>query len=101
MRERNVAAHLKTEWSKIGGEHRKLAWENRAHAPDLLLLHRKLCTNVLVETKRPGKDARAGQAREIARLRESGLDVRVVNTVEQADALVDEFRAKLHDRGLL
>lgn len=66
--------------------HRKVVYQNRVGAPDDWFFGHggRL---IIVEHKRPGKEPEIHQQREIDRLRERGFDVRVVDTVEQAERL--------------
>ena len=83
MRERDIRRALDLRVKALGGSTRALSWLGRAHAPDVLVL--LAGTHALVETKRPGETARAGQAREHARLRAAGFRVLLVNCVEDLD----------------
>jgi hypothetical protein len=83
VRERDVAKHLKARVKELGGEWRKVRWEGRSHAPDILVLLPG--TSCWVEAKRPGKEAEEGQAREHKRLWQSGQRVLVASTIEGVD----------------
>ena len=81
MRESVVERALVQGVERKGGEVRKLSWIGRRHAPDRLILW--FGAHDLAELKAPGKKARAGQAREHARLRAAGFSVYVLDTVDK------------------
>lgn len=56
---------------------RKLGWIGRRNGPDRFFA--KDGRVVLIEFKRPGKDARPGQQREIKALKAAGVEVHVVD----------------------
>ena len=89
MRESQVEQHLVEQVKARGGLVRKLQWIGRSSAPDRLVGFPG--RHALVETKRPGKDAEAAQAREHQRLRAVGFDVRVLATIEEVDRFVAEM----------
>jgi len=82
--EEAVERHLSRRVRTLGGEVRKVAWLGRRHAPDRLVM--LAGRHPLVETKRPGEDARSGQAREHNRLRSAGFEVVVLTTKAEVDA---------------
>ena len=84
-------AHLVGGIKQLRGELRKCSWIGRKHAPDTVVFFRGV---YFVELKRPGKDARAGQAREHTRMRKHGADVRVLDTVEKVDEFILELTKK-------
>lgn len=92
IREHHIEQHFIKEVKKRGGEVRKMKWIGRAHAPDRLAM--MIGCNFLAELKAPGKDARAGQAREHKRLRAAGFKVYVLDTYEKIYKL---FRHYDHD----
>ena len=85
-RESDIERYLHDRVERLGGEYRRVAWIGRRHANDdfILLPGRHL----LVECKRPGKKATPGQAREHDRLRKAGLEVHVVSTEAEIDAIL-------------
>ncbi len=83
MKESDVVKHLKKVVKEMRGTTRKVKWEGRKHAPDLLVL--LPLTSCWVETKAPGKAARLGQLREHTRLRASGMRVFVLDSLEAVD----------------
>jgi hypothetical protein len=100
MIEAPVEKHLVKRVKATGGIVRKVVWPGRRHAPDRLVgwpeggaeLERwREARHALVELKRPGLDARAGQAREHARLRAIGFRVEVLDTIEAVDAFIKEM----------
>jgi len=85
MRESSIERYLVRKVKAAGGECRKFVTPGRRHAPDRLVLIPAGATweeshIVFVETKAPGKKARAGQRREHKRLRDMGFEVRVIDT---------------------
>jgi hypothetical protein len=60
---------------------RPLAWRGRRDAPDYFFV--RLGRVVLIEFKSPGEKPRPGQAREIQRLRNAGVEIHVADTVEK------------------
>lgn len=90
VKERDVAKHLKVVVKGLGGEVRKVRWEGRAHAPDYLVMLPG--RSIWVETKRPGEEARAGQAREHVRMQRSRMTVNVLNTIEAIDEWAELIR---------
>lgn len=93
MKESDVVKHLKKVVAEMRGTTRKVKWEGRKHAPDLLVM--LPTTSCWVETKAPKKGATLGQQREHTRLRASGMRVFVLDTV----GAVDNWRAGTLDRG--
>ena len=85
MPERDVATYLKNTVARLGGKAIKMRWEGRSHAPDYCVLMYPAGAHELIETKAPGKEARAGQVREHERLRRAGFVVRVLDTREKID----------------
>lgn len=100
MRESKIREALKARVESYGGEIRAVSWLGRHSAPDVLALLPAIdrpCTihgrvfygrkgqNVFVETKRPGKDATAAQAREHERLRAAGCVVVMVRNLAELD----------------
>ncbi len=94
MRESKIREALKARVESYGGEIRAVSWLGRHSAPDVLCLFPEPVwkNNTLVavghpfvETKRPGKDATAAQAREHERLRASGCVVVMVRTLAELD----------------
>lgn len=86
MRESNVEDYLHDRISALGGEYRRLAWIGRRNAnDDLVLLPGR---HMLVECKRPKKDATEAQAREHERLRAAGFEVHVVSTLAEVDTIL-------------
>ncbi|KVK98627.1 hypothetical protein [Burkholderia ubonensis] len=92
MREANVEAYFVAQVKAHGGEQRKLKWIGRRHGPDRFVKFLGVPV-VLVELKRPGKEPREGQEREIARLRAVGADVRVIDTKQGVDNFIRDMTA--------
>lgn len=94
MPERDIRKALKKRVEEYGGEIRAVSWLGRAHAPDVLCLFPLgspryaewlLYRHPFIETKAPGGEPTAGQAREHERMRAAGCTVLVISTLEQLD----------------
>ena len=86
MRESKIEEYLHKRVKELGGEYRRLSWIGRNGAnDDLVLLANR---HALFECKRPGQKPTAAQAREHDRLRNAGLEVYVVSTYEEIDAIL-------------
>ena len=81
--ERDIHSLLVRRVKDLGGEVRRMKWQNRAHAPDVFVMlpHR----HVWVEEKRPGERAGPGQMREHERMRAAGCEVRVIASEADID----------------
>lgn len=69
---------------------RKLRWIGRHSAPDRIYARRGRV--IFVEYKQFGKKPRPAQAREIKRMREAGMDVYVIDSVEAGIDLFESFQ---------
>lgn len=77
------------EWArKNGWLVRKLQWIGREGAPDRFFA--KVGRIILVEFKRPGEKPRPSQDREIKRLREAGVEVAVVDDIDDGISLLKD-----------
>lgn len=86
MKENQIEKYLHDRVKELGGDYRRLSWIGRNNAnDDFVLLPGR---HMLVECKRPKKTATAAQAREHDRLRKAGLEVYVVSTKEEIDAIL-------------
>lgn len=65
------------EAKRAGWLVRKMAWVGRRNGPDRFFA--KAGRVVLIEFKRPGKEPRPGQAREIEALKAAGVEVHAVD----------------------
>lgn len=92
--EGKVQAHLRKLVKAAGGLTRKVRWEGRRAAPDLLVL---LHGTTWVECKAPGEKPKPHQVEEHRRMRERGADVRVIDTIEGCELLVAELVARRYD----
>lgn len=89
--EGKIQSHLMNRVKEVGGFCRKLAWEGRAGAPDLIIIiNGKI---VFVEVKRPGGKPKPHQVREHERMVRRGADVRVIDNISDCDLLVAELVA--------
>jgi len=84
MKERDISRYLNKRVKELGGEIRRVRWIGRNGAPDKLVLLEG--RSFWVEEKRPDKDATAAQAREHKRMRDAGLEVRVIDTHYDVEA---------------
>jgi hypothetical protein len=89
MRESTVEEYLVERVEAMGGFTRKMKWIGHNSAPDRFVSF-PFTGVVLVELKRPRKDATAKQAREHARLRAHGVEVVVLNTKKAIDDYLDK-----------
>lgn len=87
MKESKVQTYLKTRVESAGGVFRRLQWIGRSHAQDAFI---GLNGSWLVECKRPGQVERPGQARERQRLVAVGVRCRVVSSLDEVDAFMQE-----------
>lgn len=85
--EGKVQAHLQRRFKAIGGLVRKISYEGRRGCPDLFIVLPGGVV-VMVEVKKPGGIPEPHQTREIVRLRQRGVPVYVIDTIEDADKLV-------------
>lgn len=102
MKESKIREALDARVRAYGGETRAVAWLGRRNAPDVLCLFPPGSLGAFaclpdmdgadqgahswVETKKPGKNATATQAREHERMRAAGCVVLVITTLEELDA---------------
>lgn len=97
MRESDIEQHLVARVKALGGEVRKVKWIGRRGAPDRLvlfttkhgLLRVKMHHQIWIELKAPGVKPEAHQLREHDRMRAFGLDVRVIDSIEGVDHVLD------------
>lgn len=87
MLELVVEKHLTKKALAFGGLVRKVKWIARKYAPDRLVSFPQ-SGPWLVELKRPGLGAEAGQEREHKRLRAAGIRVVVLNNLRCVDDFV-------------
>lgn len=95
--EGKIERYLKKEVEEAGGKIRKLKWIGKNGAPDRIMwwpgatdipeigAHPRMA---FVELKAPGKKPTKVQEEEIAKLREDGFTVLVVDSEEAADAAI-------------
>ena len=92
MLERVVESYLVKRVKQLCGEIRKLKYIGRKGAPDRLILLPG--NHFLIETKRPGKDAKDHQEREHVILRWAGFKVYVADTQEDVDKILEKETSK-------
>ena len=90
MRESTIEKRLKRGIEALGGLCEKFTSPGRRSVPDRLvsLPGGRI---VFVELKAPKKEPTALQAKDHARRRALGFDVRVINTVEKVDEFLKEI----------
>lgn len=86
MRESDIENYLIDCAHKAGGETRKIAYIGRRDATDRLVLLPGFGS--FAEIKYPGEKPRPSQLREHERLRKSGFDVRVLDSFDDVDRLI-------------
>lgn len=89
MLERKVSRYLNKRVKELGGEIRRVQWIGRNNAPDKIVMLPG--AHAWVEEKRTGLAAEAAQRREHQRMAKAGMRVRVVNSVEDVDRLMDRL----------
>jgi len=87
MRESEVEGYLVGRVKALGGIAYKFVSPGRRNVPDRLVVLPGIAP-FFIEVKRPGLQARAGQEREIARLRALGQGAEVVDTLAGVDQLL-------------
>jgi hypothetical protein len=104
-KEGDIRRLLKARVEAYGGEIRAVSWLGRSNAPDVLCLlpftidwqhtfshgmvfkpRKDRGSHVFAETKRPGKDATAAQAREHERMKAAGCTVEVITNEQELDS---------------
>lgn len=86
MLEANVVDKVRKRFHSTGWISRKMKYENRRGAPDIWFFGPG-ARLIIIEFKRPRKDATIQQKREHERLRALGFLVFTVSTIEQGYAL--------------
>lgn len=89
MKEATILNHLRTGLFKLGIESRRVEWTGHDGAPDLLIFARG---GIWVETKAPGKKPRENQLLEHRKMREVGMKVYVIDTIEGAETMIEYAR---------
>lgn len=96
-KESKIESYFTQQCEKAGAEVRKLAWVGRRHAPDRIAFF-PYGIVWFVELKRPGKKPRAGQGRELERLKNKGCRTTWLSTYDDIDnwllGVLDEVRSK-------
>lgn len=86
MRESVFEKYLKKRVKEEGGRTRKLKWIGTKNAPDRMVFF--FLFFAFVELKATGKKATKAQAREHNKLRQSGLQVYVINSYAGVEKLI-------------
>jgi len=95
MKERDVSRYLNKRVKELGGEIRRVTWQGRRNAPDKLVMLEG--RSFFVEEKRPDEHATPAQRREHKRLRDAGLEVRVVSDYYTVEAALSDSEDDLDD----
>lgn len=95
--EGRIVKHFIKECERRGWEQRKLSYEGRVGAPDRLLLAPGY--HALIEFKAYGQVPTAMQVREHIKLRRSGMEVFVCDTLDSLKALMTHATARVEAAG--
>lgn len=90
-RESQIEDHLRRQVKALGGLCEKFVSPNRRSVPDRLVTLPGGWV-VFVEVKRPGTKPTELQQRDHERRRAMGCDVRVVDTKDAVDQLIEEWK---------
>lgn len=88
MRESTVEGFLLKECAKRGLKTRKIKWLGHDGAPDRVLY---VDGGVYIELKAPGKKLRRIQEKEIQDMREAGMKVLVIDSIEGVERFFNEL----------
>ena len=91
MNEQAFEQHLKKAVEAIGGLCWKFTSPGTAGVPDRICIHHGRV--IFVELKAPGRLPRPIQRRRIQQLKEHGMDVIIVDSIEGAKEVADALRA--------
>ena len=91
MREKDIESKLRNEIKKLGGIAYKFTSPGNNGVPDRIVL---LPGGVIkfVELKRPGGKTSKLQDMQIARIRNLGFDVRVIDNTDRLDDFISEVK---------
>lgn len=92
--EKFIEKKVSDAFVKAGWLSRKCQWVGRNGAPDRLFIKRGVF--IFVEFKQRGRKPTELQAAEHERLREQGVRVEVVDSVERGIALLNELDSAFH-----
>ena len=90
--EGKIEAYLHKRVNETGGEWRRLQWIGRNGAPDDIVWWPDGII-VFVEVKAPGEKPRKIQLYEHRKMRETGLQVYVIDTEEAVDSMIAKLRS--------
>ena len=88
MVERDIQKALIAELARQGIECRRVQWQGRDGAPDLLAF---VNGGIWIETKAPGKKVRLNQSLEHEKMRRAGMRVIVIDSMEDVHRLTLEL----------
>lgn len=83
MRESDIHKALVARIEALGGRYRRVKWQARDGAPDVLILLPG--RHVFIEEKRPGKEPTPAQSREHTVMRASNCEVLKVNNLDDIE----------------
>lgn len=89
--EGKIQKRITTGAKSAGALVRKLKWEGRNGAPDLIIMLNGYV--IFVEVKKPGGKPKPHQVAEHERMARHGMDVRIIDNIGDADLLVAELVA--------
>ncbi|EPY07440.1 VRR-NUC domain-containing protein [Paenibacillus alvei TS-15] len=90
MRERDIEKYLREQVKAAGGKAYKWNSPGNSGVPDRIVIMPGNCIT-FVELKAPGKQPTKLQLVQHKRLREMDCDVRVIDSIEQVDELLQEM----------
>lgn len=90
MRERDIEAYLRERVKAVGGWAPKWTSPGNSGVPDRIVFFPGGCI-VFVELKAPGEKPRPLQLAQHKRIKSYQQDVRVIDSREQVDALIQEW----------
>ena len=88
MLERDIQKALITELARQGIECRRVQWQGRDGAPDLLAF---VNGGIWIETKAPGKKVRPNQSLEHLKMLKAGMRVIVIDSMDDVHRLTLEL----------
>ena len=92
--EGRIQKYAKERFEALGGLVRKLSYENRVGAPDLLVILPGGIVWFVEVKKDENTEPEAHQLREHERMRKRGANVFVVGSIKQVDTLIADYYSK-------
>lgn len=84
--EGEIVRYIKKRVHALGGEVRKVSWEGRIGAPDLMVLLPGV--HFWIEVKRPGEKPRPAQLREHDKMRSAGCLVYIADSIPAVNMVI-------------